>query len=339
MGNVLDIFNQRVMLDYTRTVEKPPFALEALFPERKQFDLKFTQLQGAGSLPVAATVHAFDTEAEIGSRQAESRDLELFLIKRKLQLKEEQIIALESPRNQAEKNYLMNYVFNDVDTLTTGVKARVEAMRGEALANGTIEVKENNLSLKVDYGVPATNQEALSGTNLWTSAESDPFDDMARWNDVLGTNPTRALTSRKVLMALLRHPLTKSALGKGDSGIVTIADLNGFLVELGLPQIATYDETYRVQKADGTYETKRYFPENKFVMFSDNILGETIYGPTAEEIRLTRDPSIEITMDDKVLAMVYEENVDPVGTWIKAVATAVPSFPAANEVFQAKPVE
>lgn len=339
MGNVLDIFNQRVMLDYTRAVEKPVFALEALFPERKQFDLKFTQLQGAGSLPVAATVHAFDTEAEIGSRQAESRDLELFLIKRKLQLKEEQIIALESPRNQAEKNYLMNYVFNDVDTLTTGVKARVEAMRGEALANGTIEVKENNLSLKVDYGVPATNQEALSGDNLWTSDKSDPFDDMARWADVLGTNPTRALTSRKVLMALLRHPLTKSALGKGDSGIVTITDLNGFLVELGLPQIATYDDTYRVQKADGTYETKRYFPENKFVMFSDNILGETIYGPTAEEIRLTRDPSIDITMYDKVLAMVYEENVDPVGTWIKAVATAVPSFPAANEIFQAKPVE
>lgn len=107
MPTILDIFNQRTMLDYLRNVEQPTFALEELFPERKQLDLKFTQLQGAGNLPVAATVHAFDTEAEIGSREAEARDLELFLIKRKLQLKEEQIIALESPRSEAEKKYLM----------------------------------------------------------------------------------------------------------------------------------------------------------------------------------------------------------------------------------------
>lgn len=339
MGNVLELFEQRVVLNYLRAVEYPDLALESLFPERKQPGLKFTQIQGASSTPVSATVHAFDTESEIGSRQAETRDLELFLIKRKLQLTEEQIIALESPRNEAEKSYLMNNVFNDVDVLVQGVRARVEAMRGEALANGKIVIKENNLNLVVDYGVPLANQEALSGTDLWSHADSDPYADMLRWSQALGSSPTKALTSQKILMTLLMHPLTKAALGKGESGIVTIRDLNAFLGELGLPVIATYDKSYRLQKADGTYESKRYFPENKFVMFSDSTLGETVYGPTAEEIRLTRDPSIEITMEDKVLAMVYEESVDPVGTWTKAVATAIPSFPSANEVFQAQPID
>lgn len=339
MGNVLELFEQRVVLNYLRAVEYPELALESLFPERKQPGLKFTQIQGASSTPVSATVHAFDTESEIGSRQAETRDLELFLIKRKLQLTEEQIIALESPRNEAEKSYLMNNVFNDVDVLVQGVRARVEAMRGEALANGKIVIKENNLNLVVDYGVPLANQEALSGTDLWSHADSDPYADMLRWSQTLGSSPTKALTSQKILMTLLMHPLTKAALGKGESGIVTIRDLNAFLGELGLPVIATYDKSYRLQKADGTYESKRYFPENKFVMFSDSTLGETVYGPTAEEIRLTRDPSIEITMEDKVLAMVYEESVDPVGTWTKAVATAIPSFPSANEVFQAQPID
>ena len=339
MANVLELFEQRIVLDYLRGVEHPPLALESLFPERKQPGLKFTQVQGASSTPVSATVHAFDTESEIGSRQAETRDLELFLIKRKIQLNEEQIIALETPRNQAEKDYMMNYVFNDVDTLVRGVRARIEAMRGEALANGKIVIKENNLNLVVDYNVPVDNQEALTSTDAWTHADSDPYEDILRWSQTLGTAPTRALTSQKILMTLLRHPLTKAALGKGASGIVTRQDLNAFMTELGLPQIATYDEMYRFQKADGTYESKRYFPEKKFVMFSDAMLGETIFGPTAEEIRLTRDPSIEITMQDKVLAMVYEESVDPVGTWTKAVATAIPSFPAASEVFQAQPIE
>ena len=43
-------------------------------------------------------------------------------------------------------------------------------------------------------------------------------------------------------------------------------------------------------------------------------------------------------MVGNVLAMVYEENLDPVGTWEKAVATALPSFAAADEVFQAQPI-
>lgn len=339
MGNILELFEQRTVLNYLREVQYPELALESLFPERKQPGLKFTQIQGASQTPVAATVHAFDTESEIGSRQAETRDLELFLIKRKLQLTEEQIIALESPRNEAEKKYLMSNVFNDVDTLVQGVRARAEAMRGEALADGKITIKENNLNLVVDYGVPVAHKEALTGTDAWSHADSDPYEDMLRWSQALGTAPTRALTSQRILMTLLRHPLTKAALGKGDSGIVTRADLNAFLGELGLPQIATYDAMYRVQKADGTYESKRYFPEKKFVMFSDSTLGETVYGPTAEEIRLTRDPSIEIKMTDKILAMVYEESVDPVGTWTKAVATAIPSFPTAAEVFQAQPIE
>ncbi|MEG0450946.1 MAG: major capsid protein, partial [Lysinibacillus sp.] len=92
------------------------------------------------------------------------------------------------------------------------------------------------------------------------------------------------------------------------------------------------------QLANGTYSTHRYFPVNSFVMFGDGAMGETLFGPTAEENRLTRDPSIEISKIGNVLAMVYEENVDPVSTWTKAVATAIPSFPAADEVFQAQPI-
>ena len=70
-------------------------------------------------------------------------------------------------------------------------------------------------------------------------------------------------------------------------------------------------------------------------MFGDGPLGRTLYGPTPEEVRIINDPAINVKNIGKVLAMVYETSVDPVATWSKAVATAMPSFPSAGEVFQA----
>lgn len=339
MANILELFNQKEVLNYLQTREFPALLGESLFPEVKRQSLEFEQIKGAGMTPVIASVHAFDTESEIGSREASKQALELALIKRKIQMNEKDIIALENPRNAAEQQYLMSQVFNDVDTLVAGVKARVEAMRMEVLANGTITLAENGLSAVVDYGVSDDNKEALTGTALWTDETSDPLGDLERWADALNGSASRALTSKTVLNALMRHPKIVGALfGSGSQRVATRQDLNAFLQQHDLPVIGVYDNKYRKQNDNGTYTAQRYFPNNKFVMFGDGALGETIYGPTAEEIRLTRDPSIQTNQVGNVLAMVYEENLDPVSTWTKAVATALPSFPAADEVFQAQPI-
>ncbi|WP_164670961.1 major capsid protein [Virgibacillus doumboii] len=340
MPNILELFSQKEVLNYLQNREYPALLGESLFPENKRQSLEFDQIKGAGKTPVAASVHAFDTEAEIGSREASKQALELALIKRKIQLSEKDIVALENPRNTAEQQYLMQNVFNDMDVLVQGVKARIEAMRMEVIANGTVTLAENNLSATIDYGVPAENKEALSGTSLWTdTANSDPLGDLERWADQLDGNASRALTSKSVLNALLQHPAIIDALyGRGSQRMATRQELNAFLQQRDLPVIGVYDRKYRKQNADGTYTSNRYFANNKFVMFGEGTLGETIYGPTAEEIRLTRDPSIETSKVGNVLAMVYEENLDPVSTWTKAVATALPSFPAADEVFQAQPI-
>ncbi|ATP40704.1 major capsid protein E [Solibacillus sp. R5-41] len=339
MPSVLDLFNQREVLNYLQNREYPALLGASLFPEIKKPTLEFDLIKGAGRTPVVASVHSFDTEAEIGSREASKMALEAALIKRKLPLTEKEIIALESPRNAAEQQYLMQNVYNDIDVLVAGVNARVEQMRMEVLAKGTLTLAENGLSAVLDYGVPTENKEALSGTNLWTDPSSNPIEDMIRWANSLSITPTRALTSNTVLAALLTNPNVKSALYGKDSGrIVSIGELNTFLESLQLPKLASYDAKFRKQLANGTYSTHRYFPANSFVMFGDGAMGETLFGPTAEENRLTRDPSIETSKIGNVLAMVYEENVDPVSTWTKAVATAIPSFPAADEVFQAQPI-
>lgn len=335
----MELFTQNEVLSYVRDREYKPLLGETLFPERKQPSLKLDQLSGGSRIPIAASIHDFDTEAEIGSRIANKQELELSLIKRKMQLKETDIIALENPRTPAEQAYLVGQVYNDIDSLVQGVRARVEAMRMEVLASGQVTVKENGLNFTLDYHVPTEHKEALTGTNVWTNENSDPLADIERWIDALDTKPTRALTSRKIYRALATHPKIIAAIFGKDSGrVVSQADLDAFMETHSYPVIRTYDEKYKVQQADGTYTTKKYFPENKFAMFNDDLLGETLYGPTAEETRLTRDPAVDTTLVSNVLASVYDETRDPVGTWTKAVATALPSFAAADEVFQAQPI-
>lgn len=339
MPTIMELFTQNEVLSYVRDREYKPLLGETLFPERKQPSLKLDQLSGGSRIPIAASIHDFDTEAEIGSRIANKQELELSLIKRKMQLKETDIIALENPRTQAEQDYLVGQVYNDIDQLVAGVRARVEAMRMEVLAAGQVTVKENGLNFTLDYHVPAEHKEALTGTNVWTNENSDPLADIERWIDALDTKPTRALTSRKIYRALATHPKIIAAIFGKDSGrVVSQTDLDAFMETHGYPVIRTYDEKYKVQEANGTYTTKKYFPENKFAMFNDDLLGETLYGPTAEETRLTRDPAVDTTLVSNVLASVYDETRDPVGTWTKAVATALPSFAAADEVFQAQPI-
>lgn len=339
MPTIMELFTQNEVLSYVRDREYKPLLGETLFPERKQPSLKLDQLSGGSRIPIAASIHDFDTEAEIGSRIANKQELELSLIKRKIQLKETDIIALENPRTPAEQAYLVGQVYNDIDSLVQGVRARVEAMRMEVLAAGQVTVKENGLNFTLDYHVPTEHKEALTGTNVWTNENSDPLADIERWIDALDTKPTRALTSRKIYRALATHPKIIAAIFGKDSGrVVSQADLDAFMETHGYPVIRTYDEKYKVQEANGTYTTKKYFPENKFAMFNDDLLGETLYGPTAEETRLTRDPAVDTSLVGNVLASVYDETRDPVGTWTKAVATALPSFAAADEVFQAQPI-
>lgn len=115
--SVLELFSQKEVLNYLKERKFPALMGEELFPETKKQSLEFDVLTNASKTPVIASVHGFDTESEIGQREAEKKAVELALIKRKMQLKEKEIIALESPRNDAERQALMKDVYNDFDNL------------------------------------------------------------------------------------------------------------------------------------------------------------------------------------------------------------------------------
>ena len=338
MPDVLELFDSKTVLNYLTERNATPLLGETLFPEVKHDTLDFEYLRGGSSLATIASVHSFDTEAEIGSREAAKQALEAAYVKRKMQITEKDLIALKFPRTEGEKKYIMGRIFNDIDTLVAGVKARVELMRMEALSTGKVTLNENGLNMEVNYHVPEDHKETLAGSDIWTSSDADIIGDLERWQDTLDNPATRALTSKKIANQILRNDKIIGYLfGKDSARIPTLADLNAFLEQHGLPKIATYDAKYRKQAANGSYTTHRFLGEDKFVMFGDGNLGETLYGPTPEESRMILGGA-DVSNVGKIIAMVYEEGKDPISTWTKAAATAIPSFHAADNVFQAKPI-
>ena len=331
---ILDMFSQNTVLDYTRNRQYPEMLGDTLFPAVKVPTLEVDILKAGSRVPTIASVSAFDAEAEIGSREASKMTAELAYVKRKMQLTEEMLIKLQSPRNSAEENYLRQYVFDDIDAMVQAVKARGERMTMEMFATGKITDKKNGIA--VDYGVPKKHQETLSGTKTWDKSDASIIDNLQDWSDSLDVTPTRALTSKKVLRTLMRSTEIKEAIfGKDTGRVVDQADLDQWMMAQGLPVIRAYDGKYRDEDSKGNLTTENYFPEDRIVLFNDEVPGQKIYGPTPEENRLISS-NAQVSNVGNIMAKIYETSEDPIGTWILAAATMLPSFASADDVFQAK---
>ena len=332
-----EIFGYEVIKNYLKERKYKAFFGELLFPSEKIEDIDLAYIKGANNIPISASVHGFDTESEIDSRETlEYIKQRLALIKRKRKLGEELILKLNSPRSNREFEKAKELVFNDVDDMVMSVMTRVEAMRMEAITTGKITVNENGANITLDYGVPSSNIKTQGGSSAWTHADSDPIKDIYDWTNFLvettGTKPTRAITSNTVLSTLISNAKVRKAIfGSDNSKMLSKKTINEFLESQDLPIVATYDDRYKVQGNNGKYVTKRFFDENKFVMLPSEQLGETIFGLTPEEIELKGKEGNEISEDNNITVQIYRTQ-DPVARWTKAVATALPSFPCAGEI-------
>lgn len=335
MPRLEEVFNTNELINYFKERKVVPMLGESLFPERKIQDIEFDMILGSGGLPVSAEVHAFDTETQIASREAITKGAQsLALIKRQIKINEKEIIKINRPRSDAELSFVLSQIYNDAEKMTDAVKVRVEAMRMELLSTGKIAINENNVKVTLDYKVPNDNKKTFKWNDL---SAAKPLDDLSTLADAIettsGSRPTRALTSRKIIKTICNCDTVRKAIhGVNSDRIVTLAQLNELLVQLELPSLVAYEGKYKKEGAK-KFETKRYFEEDKIAMFSDGTLGETIYGLTAEEIKLIGNGKMEEAsmLDNKIFVGTYT-SIDPVGEFTKAVATALPTLPHGEEL-------
>jgi hypothetical protein len=336
---LLKEFTLKAVLAYARTRQPRNYLGVTLFPVRTENALSFQYWKDQNRLPVMASIQAYGAEAQIASREGATKITgEIPPIKRKIPLDERELLALKR-EGAGDIDLVRGQLYNDIDNMVDSVQARIEKMRMDAVAYGSLILNENGVVMNVDYGVPATNKETLANENVaggyWNYANAEPVTKIQEWVNAVvaacGVRPIRALTSNTVLAYMLKNAQIRTMIygDQGGSRAVSLNQINELMATLDLPIIATYDLQVRAQAEDGTYSTIRFFPATRFVLLPPASCGETLMGPTAEAL-------VDDEVDAREVAGIYarvDAVKEPPGIWTKAAATSIPTFPFADGIF------
>lgn len=337
MPNILQLITDADRLDFSQniSINRPAYLGDRLFPDRKTENLmaEYLRLANGASLPVMATVHAFDTEAEIGSRPAfEKVSVEKLLIKRKINQTER--LKLLKEHGVYADEAVVRYIFDDMRMMADAVKVRTEVAKMEVLSTGKMTITENRLNQNVDYGVPAENLTY----ELDLSPEADIIGQLQAITDAAALNGytiTEAVTSQKIIRKLAANKgiqtLIFGSIGQG-TYVPTDRLRSLFSQVLGFSTLTTNDLRYKVQAADGTESTKRFFPENKISFIGVPSLGVGLWGVTPEEEEYGQYTE---KSSDQYITITQWATEDPVAVWTKASGVFIPVLPDPGALFVA----
>lgn len=302
-------------------------AIDSLFVQSKTANLKVAvaQLTAGGTIPQMAQVHAFDTEARIGSRASfETLKFEKLLIKEKLNQGESLRYYLEEMGATDDEATLKGFIFNDVNTLVKRVQTRATVMNGELLSTGKITVDENNVNTTIDMGMSIDNIITLTG---WATAGTDvigQLETVIANAKAKGVTIQRAITSSKQLARLAKNTAIATHMSNIKM-VPSIANLKTWLSEaIGIP-FATIDDVYTTDANGGT--TNRVFDEDVITFLPTlGTIGSGLWGVTPEEKEL------DVALSGFVATTKYT-TPDPVAVWTKASGIYLPVIADINKMF------
>lgn len=348
-NNILGFIPKEEWLDVGFDVTRPGDPVDGLIGDVRTNNLVayWESVAAEYNVPLMAQFHGFDTEAQQTFRiPVDTHNIEKGLIKVKINQSERMRALL---RSGVQNDELYDYVLNDGIRLADQVVTRSKVAKNEMLATGQVTIKENNLDLTVDYGVPAGQKNLMLD---FGAGATDPVDvqleNIVSAAIAAGVTLNGALTSRAMLNKLRKNAnIQKAVNGVNMVGqLVSNADLRAYLSEeFGLNNIVTNDLTYGVEgtPVNGRPHVvaKRYFPENKITFFGANNagkLGDGLWGDPPETDVADLLKVENSTESPYVYVTQYAEN-DPAVLWTKASALYIPMLYNPNSLFIATDAE
>lgn len=332
--NIFGMIPQTDWLDVGFNVTRPNDPIDSLFGDLKTDNLvaEWESIAAEYQIPVMAQFHAFDTESRKTFRiPIDTHNIEKGLIKVKIN-QSERMRALT--RSGVQNDAMFDYVINDGIRLADQVFTRSKVAKNELMATGKVTIKENDLNLTVDYGVPAAN----TAYTLDFSASASQ-DISAQIQDIIddatdkGVTINGMLTSRKNITKLRKDPSLQVLIGgaTAQGQLIRRADLEAYLeTEFGISTIITNDLTYGKSATIGSngrpnITTARYFPDNKVTFFATNPggkLGTGLWGnpPEVDDFQIKVGSS---GVSPYVFVSQWFEQ-DPHVLWTKASALFMP---------------
>lgn len=343
-NGIFGMIPQDEWLDVGFNVTRPNDPIDGLFGDQKtdnivaQWQTIATQYQ----IPEMAQFHGFDTEAQTAFRvPIDTHNIEKGLIKVKMNQSERMRTLL---RSGVRNDQMYDYILNDGINLADRVVTRTKVAKNELMATGKITIKENNLDLTVDYGVPAA-QTQFTIDIATTSDLSAQIQDIIDAATAQGVIITGMMTSKKVITKMRANAgLQRNINGNvGVGALVRSQALKDYLSEeFGINTIITNDLTYRVPAGLGSngrpvVTTKRYFPQDKITFFATNPNGRMGIGlwgdpPEVDIEKFGTTVGTESSVSPYVYVSQYSEK-DPAVIWTKASALFIPVLYNPNSLF------
>lgn len=347
--NILGLVPKDEWLDVGFNVQRQSDPIDGLFGDEKTDNIvaRWQTIASEYQLPVMAHFHGFDTEANTTFREpVDTHNVEKGLIKVKLNQSERMRQLI---RSGVRDDALYDYVLRDGIRLADQVVTRTKVAKNELLATGKVTIKENNLDLTVDYGVPDENVDIAFAIN--DNAKTDVPAQLQEIIDKASDNGVTIdgiVTSKKAIAKLRTNKSVQTFINGANSvgTAVRRSDLDAFLSEeFGINNIIINDLKYGADSSIGkdgrpVVKQARYFPEDKITFYgtANNMsrLGVGLWGdPPEVTVQGFGDNAATSSESPYVYVSQWMEN-DPAVVWTKASSLFMPVLFDPNSLYIAK---
>lgn len=350
-NNILGFVSGEDWLDVGFNVTRQNDPADVLFGDEKTDNLvaKWQSIASEYQIPMMAQFHGFDTESLKTFRvPVDTHNIEKGLIKVKINQSERMRALI---RSGIREDALYDYVINDGIRLADQVFTRSKVAKNELLATGKVTIKENNLDLTVDYGVPDEQVEiALDFSSDATKDIPSQLQDIVDMATDKGVTIVGMYCSKNILTKLRKDAnIQKEINGTAGAGmLVRRSALEAYLSdEFGIVNIITNDLTYGSSATfneDGrpTISTSKYYPSNKITFFSANPNGRIGTGLWGDPPEVDANRFYDVTTAPSVSPFVYVMQwmeTDPAVLWTKASGLFMPVLYNPNSLFIATVID
>ena len=348
---ITDIFDSESVALNRIEVEsnRIPFMGQAFFPNRKKVGLSIKWLKQNIGLNSMLNTSNFDALPIIRTREGfKMENTEMIFFRESMHVKEEDMMEIMRAQssNDPYVNAVLDSIYDDTNKLVDAADIAAEAMRMQLLAttDGTPKISigtSDNMIHTYNYDpngdYASKHYMELTGTDTWDNpTTAKPLSDIreaTKYLKSLGVSPQYALMTSKTFDYLLENEQVMSALITVTGQPVTFLD-NATLEDVFRRKTGLIPMLYDKMYIDYTGAEKTFYPDDSVTIIGNGQLGSTWYGTTPEERTLLGDPSVDVTVLDRGVAIAVKTEAGPPVKILTSVSQLViPSYEGMNSTY------
>ena len=348
---ITDIFDSESVALNRIEVEsnRIPFMGQAFFPNRKKVGLSIKWLKQNIGLNSMLNTSNFDALPIIRTREGfKMENTEMIFFRESMHVKEEDMMEIMRAQssNDPYVNAVLDSIYDDTNKLVDAADIAAEAMRMQLLAttDGTPKISigtSDNMIHTYNYDpngdYASKHYMELTGTDTWDNpTTAKPLSDIreaTKYLKSLGVSPQYALMTSKTFDYLLENEQVMSALITVTGQPVTFLD-NATLEDVFRRKTWLIPMLYDKMYIDYTGAEKTFYPDDSVTIIGNGQLGSTWYGTTPEERTLIGDPSVDVTVLDRGVAIAVKTEAGPPVKILTSVSQLViPSYEGMNSTY------